>query len=136
MTAEPLSPAGAVHDSLRYPRRARTEEKHPPGRKIDPGEHFPWGQLAKAGVGHFVSPCAIVDGPRLETGAKGLEVEALQAMLASYGYGLDVTGIYDAKTQSTITAFQRHFRPARVDGIADASTIATLHKLIDALPAS
>jgi N-acetylmuramoyl-L-alanine amidase len=107
-----------------------------PDRKIDPGEHFPWGQLAKAGVGHFVSPCAIVDGPRLETGAKGLEVEALQAMLASYGYGLDVTGIYDAKTQSTITAFQRHFRPARVDGIADPSTIATLHKLIDALPAS
>ncbi|MGA7657295.1 MAG: peptidoglycan-binding protein, partial [Methylocella sp.] len=44
--------------------------------------------------------------------------------------------VYDAKTESTITAFQRHFRPARVDGIADPSTIATLRKLIDALPAS
>jgi N-acetylmuramoyl-L-alanine amidase len=57
-------------------------------------------------------------------------------MLARYGYGINVTGVYDAKTESTITAFQRHFRPARVDGIADPSTIATLRKLIDALPAS
>ena len=56
-------------------------------------------------------------------------------MLASYGYGIDVTGLYDVKTQSTIVAFQRHFRPARVDGIADVSTIATLRKLIDALAA-
>ena len=47
-------------------------------------------------------------------------------MLASYGYGLDITGVYDAKTEFTITAFQRHFRQARVDGIADPSTIATL----------
>jgi N-acetylmuramoyl-L-alanine amidase len=28
------------------------------GRKIDPGEHFPWGQLAKAGIGHYVTPSA------------------------------------------------------------------------------
>lgn len=107
-----------------------------PGRKIDPGEHFPWGQLAKAGIGHFVPPCAVVDGPRLERGATGMEVKSLQAMLADYGYGLDVTGVYDTATEFTIIAFQRHFRPARVDGIADPSTIATLRKLIGALPAS
>jgi N-acetylmuramoyl-L-alanine amidase len=106
-----------------------------PDRKSDPGEHFPWGQLAKAGIGHFVTPCAIEDGPRLERDAEGPDVEALQAMLSSYGYGLEVTGLYDAKTQSTITAFQRHFRPSRVDGIADPSTIATLRKLLAALPA-
>ncbi len=103
------------------------------GRKIDPGEHFPWGQLAKAGIGHYVTPSAIEDGPRLEPGAKGLDVEALQAMLAHYGYALDITGVYDAVTLSAITAFQRHFRPARVDGIADRSTIATLRRLIGSL---
>ena len=81
-----------------------------------------------------MTPCAIEDGPRLERDAEGLEVEALQAMLASYGYGTRCDRLYDAKTQSTITAFQRHFRPARVDGIADSSTIATLRKLIAALP--
>jgi N-acetylmuramoyl-L-alanine amidase len=103
------------------------------GRKIDPGEHFPWGQLAKAGIGHYVTPSAIEDGPRLEPGTKGPEVEALQAMLSSYGYRLDITGLYDAMTGSAITAFQRHFRPALVDGIADRSTITTLRRLIGSL---
>jgi N-acetylmuramoyl-L-alanine amidase len=35
---------------------------------------------------------------------------------------------------AVVTAFQRHFRPARVDGVADASTITTLRDLIAALP--
>jgi N-acetylmuramoyl-L-alanine amidase len=34
-----------------------------------------------------------------------------------------------------VTAFQRHFRPARVDGIADHSTLVTLHALLSSLPA-
>jgi N-acetylmuramoyl-L-alanine amidase len=31
-----------------------------------------------------------------------------------------------------VSAFQRHFRPARVDGIAEASTIDTLDALLAA----
>lgn len=116
------------------PARVLAHSDLAPDRKNDPGEHFPWGLLAKSGVGHFVTPCAIEEGARLEPGAKGPDVELLQTTLASYGYGLDVTGHYDAKTQSTITAFQRHFRPSLVDGLADRSTVATLQKLIDALP--
>ncbi len=34
-----------------------------------------------------------------------------------------------------VTAFQRHFRPARVDGVADHSTMTTLHALLASLPA-
>jgi N-acetylmuramoyl-L-alanine amidase len=34
-----------------------------------------------------------------------------------------------------VAAFQRHFRPARVDGIADRSTFTTLHSLLSSLPA-
>jgi len=33
-----------------------------------------------------------------------------------------------------VVAFQRHFRPARVDGIADPSTIDTLRRLLAARP--
>jgi len=33
-----------------------------------------------------------------------------------------------------VTAFQRHFRPARVDGIADSSTTNTLRRLLDTPP--
>jgi N-acetylmuramoyl-L-alanine amidase len=34
-----------------------------------------------------------------------------------------------------VTAFQRHFRPARVDGVADHSTLTTLQSLLASLPA-
>lgn len=102
------------------------------GRKIDPGEHFPWWKLAKAGIGHYVAPAAIEDGPRLGPGSSGSEVIELQSMLAGYGYGVEVTGIYDTGTEAAVTAFQRHFRQTLVDGIADASTVATLKRLIEA----
>lgn len=103
------------------------------GRKIDPGEHFPWWRLAKAGIGLYVPPAAIEDGPRLEPGASGPEVLELQTLLSGYGYALETTGLYDARTESSINAFQRHYRQLRVDGIADRSTIATLRRLIAAL---
>jgi N-acetylmuramoyl-L-alanine amidase len=55
-------------------------------------------------------------------------------MLALHGYAVSVDGAYNAETAAAIRAFQRHFRPERVDGIADASTIGTLHQLLTALP--
>ena len=55
-------------------------------------------------------------------------------MLSLYGYGVEISGEYDAKTAGCVEAFQRHFRAARVDGIADVSTIDTLHRLLTALP--
>jgi N-acetylmuramoyl-L-alanine amidase len=61
-------------------------------------------------------------------------VEALQAMLALYGYGIDITGSFDQRTEAIVAAFQRHFRPAQVDGIADGATIETLHTLLAGLP--
>jgi len=56
-------------------------------------------------------------------------------MLALYGYGVEITGIFDETTEVVVAAFQRHFRPERVDGVADQSTIETLHKLLAAVPA-
>lgn len=106
-----------------------------PERKDDPGEVFPWARLAAEGVGHFVPPVPLRDGRFLARGDAGQPVEALQAMLGLYGYDQPVTGMFDARTHAVVTAFQRHFRPARVDGVADASTITTLRDLIAALPA-
>jgi len=62
-------------------------------------------------------------------------VRDLQQALAKYGYGVPITGKYDGATMEVVTAFQRHFRPARVDGIADHSTLTTLHALLASLPA-
>jgi N-acetylmuramoyl-L-alanine amidase len=55
-------------------------------------------------------------------------------MLSLYGYGTEITGEFSEKTAGDVEAFQRHFRPQRVDGIADFSTIDTLHRLLSALP--
>jgi len=101
-----------------------------PDRKTDPGERFPWARLAAAGLGHYVEPHPIGDDAGLRRGDAGAEVWDLQRKLLAYGYGLDVTGIYDEKTQNVVTAFQRHFRPARVDGRADRSTLDTLGDLL------
>ena len=59
-----------------------------------------------------------------------MPIEALQAMLALYGYDVPVTGTFDEMTERTVIAFQCHFRPERVDGIADRSTIETLRALV------
>jgi N-acetylmuramoyl-L-alanine amidase len=61
-------------------------------------------------------------------------VAALQTLLARFGYGLAVNGVYDDATEKTVAAFQRHFRPAQVDGVADVSTIETLRALTFSLP--
>ena len=103
-----------------------------PGRKTDPGEKFPWARLAAAGVGHYVPPCPVGGDVGLRPGDEGAPVWDLQRKLVAYGYGLEVTGTYDEPTQAVVTAFQRHFRPALIDGKADLSTIATLQDLLAA----
>ena len=105
-----------------------------PGRKVDPGELFPWQRLHEAGVGHWVAPAATSDGRFFSRGDQGMPIEALQAMLVMYGYGLKINGVFDEDTEKVVAAFQRHFRPERVDGVADASTITTLRNLIATRP--
>jgi N-acetylmuramoyl-L-alanine amidase len=105
-----------------------------PVRKVDPGENFPWGKLAAAGIGHWVEPSVIGGGRFFQRGDAGQPVEALQSMLSLYGYGIEISGEYSMQTEGVVAAFQRHFRPAKVDGVADSSTIETLHRLLTTLP--
>jgi N-acetylmuramoyl-L-alanine amidase len=73
-----------------------------PARKIDPGEHFPWAKLAQSGLGLWPLVLAEKEGP-------------LEKSLAQIGY--------DIKDISAATsAFQRRWRPARVDGESDSET--------------
>ena len=115
------------------PERALAHSDVAPSRKRDPGEAFPWGRLARAGVGHWVEPAPPSGGPLFRPEEEGPAVSALQALLALYGYGVALSGVYDRLTRAVVGAFQRHFRPARVDGEADASTVATLTALIERL---
>jgi N-acetylmuramoyl-L-alanine amidase len=85
-----------------------------PRRKIDPGLRFPWDRLAAAGIGLW---------PR--AGAAPVEGDVQEA-LQRFGYppALDVT------TADIVAAFQRRFRPARADGIADPETRSVLADLL------
>ena len=80
-----------------------------PGRKLDPGELFDWQRLAAAGIGLWP------DGK--PTGASDFAAD-----MRRYGYEND--------SAEAVAAFQRHFRPAAVTGIADAETRARLRNLI------
>jgi N-acetylmuramoyl-L-alanine amidase len=102
-----------------------------PARKRDPGEAFPWARLWRGGVGHWTEPAPLSGPPLFADEEEGPPVRAMQAMLALYGYGVEITGVYDRQTRQVVAAFQRHFRPEQVDGEADASTAATLKALID-----
>lgn len=105
------------------------------GRKIDPGEKFPWARLAREGVGHWVRPSPLRAGDEgLGSGAKGEDIGAAQHLLAAFGYNVVISSEMDTDTIKAIRAFQLHFRPRRADGRLDRSTLSTLQRLVAALP--
>lgn len=117
------------------PERVLAHSDVAPARKIDPGERFDWGWLAARGIGHWVEPAAADEADvGLGPGSEGEEIRAIQDMLARYGYGVERHGRLDQATMKVVAAFQRHFRPQRVDGRVDRSTGVTLERLIATLP--
>ncbi|WP_293899101.1 N-acetylmuramoyl-L-alanine amidase [Phenylobacterium sp.] len=100
-----------------------------PARKDDPGELFPWKRLAQAGHGLWVEPAA-APGLPVGEGETGAAVFALQAGFTRLGYDLPPSGRFEAETTAVVRAFQRHWRPQQVDGIADGETRARLIALL------
>ena len=108
------------------PERILAHSDIAPGRKVDPGEKFPWARLAAAGVGLWREPAPDMPGLALGSGATGAAVLSLQRDLRALGYGLEETGHYDARTKTVVEAFQRRWRPQRIDGVADPGFRATI----------
>jgi N-acetylmuramoyl-L-alanine amidase len=108
-----------------------------PQRKDDPGEKFDWQRLSRKRIGHWVPPRPIVGHqPAAECFEAEIatdQIKHCQSLLRRYGYEVADTGQFDEVTRRVIIAFQRHFRPARVDGLPDGSTIGTLEDLLSAL---
>lgn len=84
-----------------------------PARKLDPGERFPWPRLARAGLALW--PERAVPRPP--------DPAACDRLLGAIGYRAPI----DARDRRTVLgAFQRRFRPWRVDGRLDAETMGRL----------
>lgn len=99
-----------------------------PMRKQDPGEYFPWNRLHENGVGLWVDDAQTGNAAPVDAQARALFLLAL----AEYGYGVIASGGEDDNTEAVIAAFQRHYRPQLVSGVADVSTLARLEQLISA----
>ncbi len=124
-----------------------------PGRKVDPGEKFPWDRLAQAGLGLWpdlgpdlgpgfgpgfgsdlaaFNPRGQGSGQQAYTlGAQGVPIRAAQTLFARLGYELAVTGLFDTAMQAVVSAFQRHWHPQAVSGILDLATLARLKAVLD-----
>lgn len=96
-----------------------------PGRKIDPGELFPWQRMAAAGIGLWPEPARPPPGVP--------DLAAAFRRLSEIGYPVPVSellgaDLFDSTSAATdvIGAFQRRFRPGQVDGVLDLETAAVL----------
>lgn len=102
-------------------------------RKTDPGELFDWPRLARAAIGLYPFGAKPVMGSELKRGDHGKKVIRLQTALSNWGYGVRLDGHYGPKTQACVRAFQRHYRPANINGLWDdecAGLLAMLHSMV------
>jgi len=115
------------------PQRVLGHSDVAPSRRRDPGELFDWEGVAAAGIGLWPTEFNLPSQPKnasLELGCEGDDVHGVQRHLAQFGYRIDLTGVFDVMTRDVVTAFQRHFRQARVDGILDFETRCRLDVLV------
>jgi len=87
-----------------------------PARKIDPGELFPWERLAEYGL-------CLKRPVKLELGDPFDNDGAFYLALERFGY--DITD-----GRKAVEAFQRRWRPERIDGQIDGQLRAILFQLL------
>ena len=95
-----------------------------PDRKQDPGELFPWEDLARAGIGLF--PHGVADAGTENSVSDAAGLAPIRAALRSIGFGIDREGEMNQALRIVLLAFQRRWRPETVNGLADAGTVARL----------
>ncbi len=92
-----------------------------PLRKDDPGELFPWQELAQDGLGLWPAP---------ESDDYGHADDAeVQNLLRAIGYDCPMSGAYDRATRAALVAFQRHYHPDNLTGTPEKETTARLRAL-------
>jgi N-acetylmuramoyl-L-alanine amidase len=89
-----------------------------PRRKSDPGELFDWRRLALAGVGIWPQ----------ESDRCTMDADSMRALIAACGY--ETVDLF-----ASVRAFQRHFRPARVNGRIDFETARLVRGLAERIAA-
>lgn len=106
-----------------------------PDRKQDPGELFPWKRLAQGGFGLWAEPImkdATIIAKKAMVNDKCAD---LNERLAVIGYSVPQGEKFSHATFMALSAFQRHWRPEKIDGHLDRETQSVMleiaKKLID-----
>ena len=94
-----------------------------PARKEDPGERFPWEQLARAGIGLWP-----------DVAAKQARYNDAGDVLMRIGYEKPES---TEELRSVLTAFQRHWVPRAIgtprQGVAESETLAVMNAVAEAI---
>lgn len=106
-----------------------------PQRKQDPGVLFPWRRLAAEGIVPWPDE-AVTAAKRLEYAAMLPDIAWFQKKLAALGYVVPQDGVVSDATRNVLVAYQTRYRPANIDGVADAETAALLDSPMIVLPIS
>jgi N-acetylmuramoyl-L-alanine amidase len=92
-----------------------------PVRKEDPGELFPWRELAAQGLGLWPAPS--------ESDYTACDDAEVQTLLRAIGYDCPEDGAYDRAMRAALLAFQRRYEPGNLTGTPERETIARLRAL-------
>lgn len=94
-----------------------------PLRKKDPGELFPWLELATKGFGLWPSSLA-------PTSSAPMSVLEIQKALCEIGYSCPQTGIWDEESIAVCKGFQSHFTQQEITGHSTDLTCDVLRRLL------
>lgn len=100
-----------------------------PARKQDPGERFPWRHLAEHDFGLWANLNTNNATIIAKKGMINPDVALLNKSLAVIGYAVSAGETFSQETFEALSAFQRHWRPGRVDGQLDQGTLAALNHI-------
>ena len=113
-----------------HPTRVVGHSDIAPGRKNDPGPTFPWFQLYQNGIGAWYDEDTYKQYQEMFNFYHP-SIGLTQKALKRYGYSITETGMMDNQTQDVLFAFQSHFLPENITGIADVKTLSALFSLLE-----
>ena len=94
--------------------------------KEDPGPTFPWKELADLGITPPWPDALRVAARRALYEAAVPDALWFQTALATHGYAIQTTGVWDTQSQRVLMNFQMRYRPSNYSGQPDAESAAIL----------
>ena len=98
-----------------------------PDRKLDPGELFNWGRLAKKNIAYYpLVKKNTINKISLKLGDRNSEIRKIKLNLSKIGYKCTLNNCFDIYLKLVVEAFQRRFLPEKINGIIDGKVYSRI----------